>query len=149
MGTKKLETQLETVEIKQTRDQIDPIRFRDEAINKIKKDNYNFGKKRFKYIPFKVSKDSHQIRTITHHNRLFQLILLAFQLSWFIFKLFSQFKLLLPLCFYLFVLIFTQPSLKLTILHVFSTLQLLRNTFQFCKLCCFVFCQFATWISFI
>ena len=60
MGTKKLETQLETVEIKQTRDQIDPIRFRDEAINKIKKDNYNFGKKRFKYIPFKVSKDSHQ-----------------------------------------------------------------------------------------
>ena len=60
MGTKKLETQLETVEIKQTRDQIEPIRFRDEAINKVKKDNYNFGKKRFKYIPFKVSKDSHQ-----------------------------------------------------------------------------------------
>ena len=53
MGTKKLETQLETVEIKQTRDQIDPIRFRDEAINKVKKNNYNFGKKRFKYIPFK------------------------------------------------------------------------------------------------
>ena len=47
MGTKKLETQLETVEIKQTRDQIDPIRFRDEAINKIKKDNYNFCKKSF------------------------------------------------------------------------------------------------------
>ena len=60
MGTEKLETPLEKVEIKQTRDKVDPIRFRDEAINKVKKENYNFGKKRFKYIPFKVSKDSHQ-----------------------------------------------------------------------------------------
>jgi len=60
MGTEKLETQLETVEIEQTRDKVEPIRFRDEAINKVKKENYNFGKKRFKYIPFKVSKDSHQ-----------------------------------------------------------------------------------------
>ena len=60
MGTEKLETPLERVEIKQTRDKVDPIRFRDEAINKVKKENYNFGKKRFKYIPFKVSKDSHQ-----------------------------------------------------------------------------------------
>ena len=34
MGTKKLETQLETVEIKQTRDQIEPIRFRDETIHR-------------------------------------------------------------------------------------------------------------------
>ena len=45
MGTEKLETQLETVEIKQTRDKIEPIRFRDEAINKIKKEHYNFNKK--------------------------------------------------------------------------------------------------------
>ncbi len=60
MGKEKLETPLETVEIKQTRDKVEPIRFRDEAINKVKKENYNFGKKRFKYIPFKVSKDSHQ-----------------------------------------------------------------------------------------
>ena len=58
--TEKLETKLEQVEIKQTRDKVEPIRFKDDAINKIKKDNYNFGKKRFKYIPFKVSKDSHQ-----------------------------------------------------------------------------------------
>ena len=47
MDTKKLETSLETVEIKQTRDKVEPIRFRDETINKIKKDNYNFGKKSF------------------------------------------------------------------------------------------------------
>ena len=58
--TKKLETELEQVEIKQTRDKVEPIRFKDDAINKIKKENYNFGKKRFKYIPFKVSKDTHQ-----------------------------------------------------------------------------------------
>jgi hypothetical protein len=43
MDTKKLETSLETVEIKQTRDKVEPIRFRDETINKIKKENYNFG----------------------------------------------------------------------------------------------------------
>ena len=60
MSDKKLETPLEKVGIKQTRDKVEPIRFRDEAINKVKKENYNFGKKRFKYIPFKVSKDSHQ-----------------------------------------------------------------------------------------
>ena len=60
MGTEKLETGLEKVEIKQTRDKLDPIRFRDDAINKVRKENYNFGKKRFKYIPFKVSKDTHQ-----------------------------------------------------------------------------------------
>ena len=60
MGTEKLETGLEKVEIKQTRDKVDPIRFRDDAINKVRKENYNFGKKRFKYIPFKVSKDTHQ-----------------------------------------------------------------------------------------
>jgi len=59
MGTEKLETPLERVEIKQTRDKVDPIRFRDDRINKVKKENYSFGKKRFKFIPFKVSKDSH------------------------------------------------------------------------------------------
>ena len=35
--TEKLETPLEKVEIKQTRDKTDPIRFRDDAINKVKK----------------------------------------------------------------------------------------------------------------
>jgi len=60
LDTEKLEPQLETVEIKQTRDRVKPIRFKDDAINKVKKDNYNFGKKRFKYIPFIVSKDTHQ-----------------------------------------------------------------------------------------
>jgi len=60
MSDKKLETVLEKVEIEQTRDEVEKIRFRDEAINKVKKENYDFGKKRFKYIPFKVSKDSHQ-----------------------------------------------------------------------------------------
>ena len=59
MGTEKLETSLERVEIKHTRDKVDPIRFRDDRINKVKKENYSFGKKRFKFIPFKVSKDSH------------------------------------------------------------------------------------------
>jgi hypothetical protein len=58
--TEKLEPQLETVEIKQTRDKVKPIRFRDDAINKVRKENYSFGKKRFKYIPFIVSKDTHQ-----------------------------------------------------------------------------------------
>ncbi len=57
--TEKLETELEQVEIKQTR-KIDPIRFRDDAINKIRKEKYNFGKKRYLDIPFDVSKDSHQ-----------------------------------------------------------------------------------------
>lgn len=60
MSELKLETALEKAEIKQTRDKVEPIRFKDDAINKVKKENYNFGKKRFKYIPFKVSKDTHQ-----------------------------------------------------------------------------------------
>ena len=60
MDTEKLETQLETVEIKQTRDKVEPIRFRDETINKVRKENYVFGKKPTKFIPFIVSKDSHQ-----------------------------------------------------------------------------------------
>ena len=57
--TEKLDTKLDQVEIKQTRSKADPIRFRDDAINKIKKENFEFGKKRYLYIPFKVDKDTH------------------------------------------------------------------------------------------
>ena len=74
---KKLETELETSTIKQTRDKtveaspigsappgsrvkIEPIRFKQDAVNKVRKENYTFGEKRFLFIPFKVSKDSHQ-----------------------------------------------------------------------------------------
>ena len=60
MGIQKLDPELEQVEIKQTSTTIKPIRFRDEVINKIKKDNFIFGKKRDFFIPFIVSKDSHQ-----------------------------------------------------------------------------------------
>lgn len=38
-----LEHKLNQVEIKQTRSQIKPIRFKDEAINKVRKENYVFG----------------------------------------------------------------------------------------------------------
>ena len=55
--TEKLYSQLDQVEIKQT---ITPIRFRDDTINKIKKQNINFGKRSYVFIPFIVSKDSHQ-----------------------------------------------------------------------------------------
>ena len=54
---KKLYQELDQVKIKQT---ITPIRFKDEAINKIKKDNFIFGKRSYIFIPFIVSKDSHQ-----------------------------------------------------------------------------------------
>jgi len=74
---KKLVSELETTAIKQTRDQtveaspvgsaspgsrvkIEPIRFKQDAVNKVRKENYGFGKKKFLYIPFDVSKDSHQ-----------------------------------------------------------------------------------------
>ena len=53
--TVKLETELEKVEINQTRNKPDPIRFRDESINKIKKELINFGGKTYKDIAFKVS----------------------------------------------------------------------------------------------
>ena len=56
MGIEKLVPELEQVKIKQT----SPIRFRDEAINKIRKQNINFGKRSYIFIPFIVSKDSHQ-----------------------------------------------------------------------------------------
>jgi len=60
MVNKKLEAGLETIEIKQTHNRIDPIRFKEEAIIKVKKENYIFNKKKFLYIPFNVSKDTHQ-----------------------------------------------------------------------------------------
>ena len=60
MNTEKLEEKLEEAKIKQTRRKIDPIRFKDEAINKVKKENYVFGKLKELFIPFIVSKDSHQ-----------------------------------------------------------------------------------------
>ena len=44
MSTEKLEEKLEEAKIKQTRRNLDPIRFRDDAINKVKKENYIFGK---------------------------------------------------------------------------------------------------------
>mgnify|MGYP000040970317 CR=1 FL=1 len=60
MSELKLGTELGKADIKQTRPKLEAIRFRDDAINKIKKENYEFGNKRHLYIPFKVSKDSHQ-----------------------------------------------------------------------------------------
>jgi len=60
MDNEKLEHRLDQVKIKQTRAQIKPIRFKDDAINKVRKENYVFGKKPNKFIPFIVSKDSHQ-----------------------------------------------------------------------------------------
>ena len=61
--TEKLDQKLDQVEIKQTRsetDKLDPIRFKDEAINKIRKQNIVWGKRSELFIPFIVSKDSHQ-----------------------------------------------------------------------------------------
>ena len=56
MSDKKLVPKLEQVKIKQT----SPIRFKDETINKINKEQFIFGNKRDLFIPFIVSKDSHQ-----------------------------------------------------------------------------------------
>ena len=56
MGTEKLDRKLDQVEIKQT----SPIRFKDDAINKIRKQNIVWNKRTDIFIPFKVSKDSHQ-----------------------------------------------------------------------------------------
>ena len=58
--TEKLEPGLEQVEIKQTRTAPNPIRFNNATINKIRASQYNFGSKNFLFIPFDVSKDSHQ-----------------------------------------------------------------------------------------
>ena len=57
---KKLDQKLEQVEIKQTRTKPSSIRFNNGAINKIKSSQYIFGKNNFLFIPFNVSKDSHQ-----------------------------------------------------------------------------------------
>jgi len=59
MSEQKLVTELDQIEIKQTRHKIKAIRFKDDAINKVKKENYKFGTKRYLYIPFITSKDSH------------------------------------------------------------------------------------------
>ena len=59
MSDEKLDTKLEQVEIKQTRSSVEPIRFTENAINKVRKENYVFGKRSNLYIPFEVSKDSH------------------------------------------------------------------------------------------
>jgi integrase len=50
----------EKSEIKQTRKKVEPIRFRDDAINKIRKEKIDFGIKSYKDLPLKVSKDTHQ-----------------------------------------------------------------------------------------
>jgi hypothetical protein len=55
--TEKLYHKLDQVEIRQT---VSPIRFKDEAINKIQRKNINFGNRSFIFIPFIVFKDSHQ-----------------------------------------------------------------------------------------
>ena len=47
-------------EIKHSRKKIEPVRFKDEFINKIKSTNYEFGNKRELLIPFSVDKDSHR-----------------------------------------------------------------------------------------
>ena len=60
MSDEKLETVQEKIEIKQTRNKVDPIRFRDDAINKIKKSQIDFNFKTYKDFPFNVSKDTHQ-----------------------------------------------------------------------------------------
>jgi len=60
MSEEKQDTALDKVKIKQTRHKPNPIRLRDDAINKVKKSNIEFGPKAFKDIPFIVSKDTHQ-----------------------------------------------------------------------------------------
>ena len=54
--TDKLDQKLDQANIAQT----SPIRFKDEAINKIRKQNIIWGKRTDLFISFIVSKDSHQ-----------------------------------------------------------------------------------------
>ena len=56
MSEQKLVRELDQIEIKQT----SPIRFKDDAINKVRKQNIVWNKRTDIFIPFKVSKDSHQ-----------------------------------------------------------------------------------------
>ena len=60
MTTSKQVPELVHPVIKQTSTKIEPIRFREDIINKIRKQNITFGNKERLYIPFLVSKDSHQ-----------------------------------------------------------------------------------------
>ena len=46
MNTEILDKKLDEAEIKQTRQKLEPIRFKEEAINKVKSDNYKFGTKK-------------------------------------------------------------------------------------------------------
>lgn len=57
MSEQKLVRELDQIEIKQT----SPIRFKDDAINKIRKQNIVWNKRTDIFIPFKVSKDSQKI----------------------------------------------------------------------------------------
>ena len=50
----KLDHKLEQAEINQTRSRPDPIRFKDEAINKVRKENYVFGKKTNLFIHYEI-----------------------------------------------------------------------------------------------
>ena len=54
--TEKLDNKLETGEIKQTRNKRPIIPFRDSAIDRIKKTDTEFGRKRFKEFKFNISK---------------------------------------------------------------------------------------------
>jgi hypothetical protein len=56
----KLVPGLAPLEIEQTSLKFEPIRFREEDVNKVKKEKYTFGKNRCIFLPFKVSKDTHQ-----------------------------------------------------------------------------------------
>ena len=47
-------------EINHSRKKPEPIRFKNEHINKIKSSNYDFGKKKELLLPFKVDKDSYR-----------------------------------------------------------------------------------------
>jgi len=47
-------------QIKHSSRKVEPIRFKDEAINKVKSSNYAFGNKKELLIPFTVDKDSHR-----------------------------------------------------------------------------------------
>ena len=59
--TEKLEPQLDQGKIKQTRTFIEPIRFREDAIIRVKNSQYNFNNKSFLFIPFKVSYDDRSV----------------------------------------------------------------------------------------
>ena len=51
MNKEILDKKLDEAEIKQTRQKVSPIRFKEEAINKVKKQNYDVGNKKDLFIP--------------------------------------------------------------------------------------------------